>query len=70
MTGANTIPGSELEQRPYQWLIKMAHIRYVQSKSNLFDWIQVIVKWLKWEMKFSLWMPGRRVVSAVLEMVP
>ena len=53
MTGANTIPGSELEQRLYQWLIKMAHIRYAQSKSNLFDWIQVIVKWLKWEMKFS-----------------
>ena len=30
----------------------MAHIGYGQSKIDLFDHIQVIVKWLKWETKF------------------
>ena len=44
--------GDDLEQRLYRWLIKMAHIGYGQSKNDLFNHIQVIVEWLKWEMKF------------------
>ena len=36
--------GDELEQRLYQWLIKMVRIRYGQFKSDLFDRIQTIVK--------------------------
>ena len=45
--------GDNLEQRLYRWLIKMARISYGQSKSDLFDHIQVIVKQLKWEMEFA-----------------
>ena len=44
--------GVELEQKLYSWLKKMAHTGYVQSKSDLFDRIQAIVKQLKWETKF------------------
>ena len=44
--------GDNLEQRLYRWLIKMVCIGYGQSKNDLFDCIQVIVKRLKWETKF------------------
>ena len=55
--------GDELEQRLYRWLIKMAHVSYWaigQSKNDLFDCIQAIVKWLKWERKFVSGHPGEQ----------
>ena len=36
--------GDDLEQRLYRWLIKMTCISYGQSKNDLFDRTQVIVK--------------------------
>ena len=52
--------GEELEQRLYRWLIKMACISCGQSKNDLFDRIQAIIKWLKWEMKFVDGHPGEQ----------
>ena len=62
--------GAKLEQRLYQWLKKMAHIRYGQLKSDLFDQIQTIVKWFKWEMKFPDGCPGEQWYQLFLKWFP
>ena len=59
--------GEELEQRLYRWLIKMACIGYGQSKNDLFDHIQAIIKWLKWEMKFVDGHPGEQWYQLILQ---
>ena len=48
----------------------MACIRYGQSKSDLSDWIQAIVKRLKWEMKFPNGCPGKQWYWLFLKWFP
>ena len=52
MTRANALRRRQAKQSLYRWLIKMACIGYGQSKNDLFNRIQVIIKQLRWEMKF------------------
>ena len=68
--GPTPFLGNELEQEFYCWLIKMACIGYGQSKNELFDRIQVIVKQLKWETKFPNGHPGKQWYCLFLKQFP
>ena len=42
----------EIKEHIYKWLLKMARIRYGQTKPDLFDCVQIIIRCLKIPMPF------------------